>query len=287
MLPNLEKGHTLRNLVVHCQEVKKVNRKEQLAIVVVCEDIKEEDDPIELYAVRKHFKILREGPSDYFFETSEEAKEDSGEEGEEDPALSAEVQEILVRGAHDQPDVQVILNAVEVDDDNQPAPENVPAREEQLPEIFKSSWGHSGVCYRKANHARDVRPWIAFPRDVNVKPTLVQLFELFFPKQYLEETLLVNINANIVGEKVEYGELLRWFGLFFLMATIQGPERRCFWAAAEPEPFDGAPFHLNKWMSMNCFEAILSNYATPARAHLPFEIASLKSVRWSMHGMET
>ena len=45
---------------------------------------------------------------------------------------------------------------------------------------------HNGMCYRKMMNVQNVNPWVAFPHDV--KPTLVQLFSVLFPKGYIEST---------------------------------------------------------------------------------------------------
>ena len=63
----------LQNLVVHHQEVKTINQKEQLALVMTHVTVLENDEPVELYAVKKHFKVLTEGPSDLFFDAHFEA----------------------------------------------------------------------------------------------------------------------------------------------------------------------------------------------------------------------
>ena len=100
---------------------------------------------------------------------------------------------------------------------------------------------------------------IRFLNDgVEVKPTRVQLFEMLFPKEFVQQTILVETNKEIVGEPVQYGEFLRWLGLWFLMATLMGPRRRDFGSSAPVDEFEGSPFRLNRWMSRTRFEAILS-----------------------------
>ena len=41
----------------------------------------------------------------------------------------------------------------------------------------------------------------------------VELFEAFFMKDFIKETILMNINNNINGKQVTYGKFLRWLGL--------------------------------------------------------------------------
>ena len=59
--PNPVHGHQLVGCVTLRQEVKKVNRKNQLCIVVCHNDFKNDDDFIKLHAVVKHWKVEVEG----------------------------------------------------------------------------------------------------------------------------------------------------------------------------------------------------------------------------------
>ena len=86
----------------------------------------------------------------------------------------------------------------------------------------------------------------------------MQLFELLFMKDYVEDVILCNINANIVGSRVTYGEFLRWIGIWFLMATVIGPRREAFFSLKPIDPFLGAPFRVNEYMSKKRFEKILA-----------------------------
>ena len=196
----------------------------------------ENDEPVKLYAVKKHFKVLTEGPSDLFFDAEPEEKEQDEEEA---PAIPLEVFEITGQPVRDEHDIAVVSGHLQVDDDNVSAPKSVPAGGEQVSDIFATSWSHNGMCYRNMMNVQNVNPWVAFPHDV--KPTLVQLFSVLFPKGYIESTHLSKMNELILGDKVEYGEFLRWLGLWFLMSTtIQGPQRRDFWSTTEINEYEGA-----------------------------------------------
>ena len=41
---------------------------------------------------------------------------------------------------------------------------------------------------------------------------------------------------------IDYGELLKWIGIWFLMATNQGPQQRNYWSTTLVERFSGALF---------------------------------------------
>ena len=59
--PNPVHGHRLEGCVTLQQEVKNVNCKDQLSLVVCHDDFKNDGDFIELHAVVKHWKVEVEG----------------------------------------------------------------------------------------------------------------------------------------------------------------------------------------------------------------------------------
>ena len=249
--PNRQRGHRLEGLKVRRQEEKKINRKVQLAIVMVHDDFKNGDDYIELHAVARYCKITTQGPEDLYFTATPVEENETAEEVEVDPAV---VEQVLTGRISDTTELQ---HHFTVDNDNDPAPENIPNIEDiGAPSVF-TDWCEPSVCYRKAADMSNTKPRLLnVMRDIN--PTKVQLFELLFPKKFLTDILLPNINKKVTPS-VNYGELLRWLGMWFLMATIQGPRRRDFWSTSNPDRFVGAPFRLNDIMSRNRFETILES----------------------------
>ena len=61
-----------------------------------------------------------------------------------------------------------------------------------------------------------------------------------------------------MNNPVSYGEFLCWIGLWILMSTVDGSDRRSFWSSKDINMFEGAPFRLTHYMSRNRFEEILS-----------------------------
>ena len=72
--PNPQNGQKLENCTVLRQEVKRINRRDQTAVVVTHEDFKDGDDFIELHAVPRWFKVTKEGPP-------EEGRQEEGRAG--------------------------------------------------------------------------------------------------------------------------------------------------------------------------------------------------------------
>ena len=84
-----------------------------------------------------------------------------------------------------------------------------------------------------------------------------------FFKPFVTGTIIPEMNKKLVQDKhhpVSYGEFLCWIGLWFLMATINGPEHQEFWSLGEIDMFAGAPMRLGIFMSQKRFDAILKAF---------------------------
>ena len=168
------------------------------------------------------------------------------------------VAELLDRLVLDDDDIRVVNDAVEVDNDNDPAPENVPEPGRANTDCeFAPSWGHNGICNRKSLGLQDQQPKVNFPSAL--VPTLVDLFELFFPKKFIEQVMIPQMNQKTQLGPIHYGEFIRWCGIWHLMSMCQGPQRHEYWRNAEIDYFSGAPFRLGEFMSRNRFDDILSS----------------------------
>ena len=125
--PNPTSGQRLEGCITVCQEVKRINRKDQLSIVIHHNDFKEADEEMfqELYAVKKHFTIQAEGDPDFFFNLP--VADDVQEEPQE-LLLPAVVDDKLMGENHggQQNLISALTGVLDIDDNNEPVPENVP-----------------------------------------------------------------------------------------------------------------------------------------------------------------
>ena len=67
---------------------------------------------------------------------------------------------------------------------------------------------------------------------------------MFFFKDFILKVILPETNKRIQEDNhrpVTYREFLRWLGLWFMMATITGPDQTAFWSMGEVDCFVGAP----------------------------------------------
>ena len=66
----------LENCFTLYQDVKKIKWKEQFSLIMTHNDFKDDNgELLEIYTVKKHFKVEMEGDPDYFFD--EVAKDDN------------------------------------------------------------------------------------------------------------------------------------------------------------------------------------------------------------------
>ena len=159
------------------------------------------------------------------------------------------IQEMLDRGGNnlDNDDIiSVMVAAPMIDDDNQPAPENLLSTEDSTgpTDDIMGQWTHSGICDQKATIQCNAKPELTFWTSLLSNPSNLNLFEWLFFSSFIKATILPQTNQNLPhGEKpILYGEFLRWIGLWMLMGTIVGPQRREFWATAQLIHFMGPLF---------------------------------------------
>ena len=98
--------------------------------------------------------------------------------------------------------------------------------------------------------------------NFHVNPTkndfYLQLFEGLFPTTLLY-TMVDGVNKTMKGERLTYGELLCWIGLWTMMSTVAGTDCRSFWSTWDIIIFSGCFFTLSTYMSRTRFELILQH----------------------------
>ena len=255
---NPTSGQRLEGCITVHQEVKRINRKDQLSIVIHHDDFKEADEETfqELYAVKKHFTIQAEGDPNFFFDLPVAA--DVQEEPQE-LLLPPVVDDELMGENHggQQNLISALTGVLDIDDNNEPVPENVPG--DPVPSVLSTVWGHYGFCYRKSNNLADTKARLVNNVDTTRDDVNLHLFEWLFPRKYIEDVILTETNKVLDKELVTYGELLRWMGLWVLISTVDGSDRRSFWSSKSVNMYEGAPFRLGNYMTRTRFEEILSS----------------------------
>jgi len=159
----------------------------------------------------------------------------------------------------------------EVDDDNEPAPENVPA-DDAPPvnggELLEGQqWGWDGID-RRAMLQGSMYNGPTFTNDWSPKgSTFVEIFLHCFPCSFLENHIVEATNNALLAvnaARTSFGELLRYIGMMLLMSCyMKSPDY--FWRTtvrtgdcSEDEENDMPSFTFNRYMSRRRYLAITS-----------------------------
>ena len=265
--PNQVNGQRLDGCCVLRREVKNIRKTDQLSLVVTHEAF----PGVELYCVERYAKVTREGPPDYFFDNviveaddEEEERAGDGEEVEEEhvPVLMPAICRRNFRV--DDPEILDAVDAgiIEMDDDNEPVPENIPqpAHAEGNECEYSPNWGHDGICFRRqsgsANRGASLKH-----HERHLKLTKLQLFEILFPMKWVKETLIPATNEAMGDEEEEltYSEFLQFIGIWMKISTTVGFQRRDFWSTSSNTSTRDTPFKFNAIISKHRFESILAS----------------------------
>ena len=89
-------------------------------------------------------------------------------------------------------EVADLASVIGIDDDNQPAPENVPDGEgagTQVEQMY-GPWGHPGICYRRQLDVVNRNARLTHFTAPGIQPTKLQLWELMLPTQFVKEVII-------------------------------------------------------------------------------------------------
>jgi hypothetical protein len=117
---------------------------------------------------------------------------------------------------------------LDVDDDNEPAPENIPpagAPIDSTSNLHGQTWGWGGTCHRKSAHHTDVSPQIKDYTKNHLSRTLskLEMFLLFFPVDYLENVIVIETSQTLVEQAhspLPVGEFVRFPGCIFFKTSF-------------------------------------------------------------------
>ena len=200
---------------------------------------------------------MEEGNPDLFFDdpgTSVVGEEDAA------PIPLTEAVDNAINGMSEEANtIKALQGVVDIDDDNELAPENIPATADNSNRLLSTKWGHDRFCFRKSQNFGITWAKLNFSVDATCHGYYIQLLEKFFPKQLLQNVIDI-VNEKMDGdEEVVYGEFIWWIGIWVLMSTVDGADQCLFRSTKNVDAFDGAPFHLTPFMSHRHFEKILYN----------------------------
>ena len=207
----------------------------------------EDIENIELFACRRYCKITQEGAEADLFNA---VTSDALVEQETQvciPAVSGDISEDVER---------FLALGLMVDDDNMPAPENIPTNENtQNGEVQYNAWDSLVGCNRLMQGGNtEFQPSLMNePREKG----LAEWIMYWLPWDHIKDVVIPETNKRLEKPPLTEGEFLKYLGIWFLLSTVNtGVDKRSFWCKQDPNPFFGAPFRLTPYMTCNRFEKI-------------------------------
>lgn len=264
--PNATASQRLGGLLCVREEVKSVNHKQVMCYVFQHDDFEGHD----LYCLRRWSKVTTEGLPEHFFNTDViEQPVLAEQEGEQEVAVPTLES---LEGGLDSEIVRLRAEGYEVDDDNEPAPENTPTQAALSESAVYGEWGVSGVCQRRSDGLRCDAARLLNVRTETVTSGLdiLAMFIMFLPRTFIENVVLVESNKHIEGQPITFGEFLQFVGMWLYMSTTAGFRRSDWFSHKKIDRWDGAPFRFNDIMSGNRFEAIISALTFTAAPQPPY-----------------
>ena len=158
-----------------------MSRHDQLCIVIHHDEFKTADGTIvELHVVKRYCKVVEEGDIDFFFD--DPVVEVEREEEPVSVALHDVINQAINGQSTKNNTIEALHGVVDIDDDNEPAPENVPLQGEASDRVLGTEWGHDGFCYRRSSNLGQHHAQLNFPIGSTRYDYYIQLFEGFFQR---------------------------------------------------------------------------------------------------------
>ena len=247
----------LTNVLVIGEGKRIVNRREQWCYIVRIPEI---DDGSEFHIVKFNFSVTV-APAVPF--TGEQHRGPRGRRHQRPAAaVATEVDPLRLADRDVVPNVgeggvdvdDLRRQGIEVDYDNEPAPENA---EPTAMNPGNGRFEKPTVCPRRmANINNSKGKFNSHRWEVIAEMNELDLFRMCFPEQFVIEVIIPQTNQNL-ATPINLQEYYVWLGCIFYMACWQGIGDRDEWWTSDPiDPFKGAPFRLNAYMSRVRFKDI-------------------------------
>ena len=213
--PNSTKDERTLEIVGSGREMRLIRRESKFVIIFNHPPHGDVEEAFECWAIQRFVQIATEGRQEDFFDqevpagiqaqepqqpntgNKNAANNNNNNNDSEGHDLPEELQRIVnattaagVQGD----DVAMVCHLVDgsmIDDDNAPAPENIPTPNDNTDGIF-GKWEHSGSCYRDLAGGRRLKARISYPP--HIKPSLFNMFELFFFTSFVKDVIVPQTN---------------------------------------------------------------------------------------------
>jgi hypothetical protein len=168
-----------------------------------------------LYCVKRWVRVETEGAPEQFFRLEPVAQVETVPVASDGGGVGIEAN--VFHAGNCAEDIALVRSqGLMVDDDRDPAPENVP-----LVDVFEvdnaCSWGWDGICNRKITGATNIRPsFTSLHGTIMQTISYVTMFLVFFPRKFIEEVMIQEMNKHL-EYYVTLGEVLRYIGLWLVI----------------------------------------------------------------------
>ena len=113
----------------------------------------------EVYCVKRWAKVNIEGGAEHFFDSNTVSATETGDTIESE--LIVEIDPSVLHAGNRAEDIALVrAQGLMVDDDNDPAPENIPDLNAPEADTPNGQWGWDGQCHRIITGVNNVRPKI-------------------------------------------------------------------------------------------------------------------------------
>ena len=253
--PNDYQRKRLTNVLITGKGMHRVNRKDQLCYECRIPEIDADllDEPITFHIVCNNFRVDRAGIVPFEDEMGDATA----------PAQEAVDETIELRTSRDdvrrselsQEISDLRQQGIEVDDDNDPAPENA---DPPQPTSHVGEWVTPTICARKeANCSNRKGTWKNYSWKAISEMDEFAQFRMCFPEKWVREVVIPATNERIKGDPINLSEFYVFLGCHFFMACFEGiSDRNYWWSQKDIDMFEGAPFRLNGFISLNRFKEI-------------------------------
>ena len=157
--PNPQHGERLHDLLVIGRELRTVNNRLQMTILMRHDHF----DGDVLYCVEKFVRVETSGAAEHYFNAMQPTLPQPAQENDQEELLPPDVVPFLDAPTINPTDAQIVAAVVPTDDDNEPAPENIPQPDNAPPP--QGQWGHNNICSRRATGVHDSQPSIRIGRE--------------------------------------------------------------------------------------------------------------------------
>jgi hypothetical protein len=162
----------------------------------------------------------------HLFRTIDNPAEDEETETETEPEIRLEIPTFVCNDGNRTEDIAEVhpLGFI-IDNNNEPAPENIPASldNNNIAATDGLEWGWAGIDHRKWANGQAMKARINCLSGIALQgATLLTMLLLFLPWKFIEDVILVQTNNKILGSTVTFEEFLRFLGLWLYMSTLSG-----------------------------------------------------------------